>query len=84
VEAGFDPELFWTITPRVYHRTMLAARERSQRDAEMQLLLAYQTASFSRAKKIEPFGYYLAKMRPTKRKSSAELIAALERSMQKR
>jgi hypothetical protein len=63
---------------------MKAARARSQRDAEMQLLLAYQTASFSRAKKVEPFEVYLAKMRPSVTKSSAEIAAMLQRSIDQR
>ena len=79
--AGWPEARFWTATPRLRDIHLKAARERSIRQAERETMLAYRTAEFTKAAKLDPPQTYLRHLRPPRRLSNAEIIARLEASM---
>ena len=62
---------------------MMGANERAMRRAEADMAHAHWVASFTNAdpKKSRPLSYYLAKIRPRKPMTGAQIVAALERGM---
>jgi hypothetical protein len=51
VSAGFSPELFWGLTPRMYLVHMRGARVRLEREQSERAWLAWHTAYLPRLKK---------------------------------
>lgn len=50
--AGFDPERFWGLTPRLYLTHMQGARSRIEMQARADRVLAYNVAALTRTKKM--------------------------------
>lgn len=53
------------------------ARRRAQREREERVILAYETAAFTRAEKLGSLESYLEKTRPQPKRGIAEMIATL-------
>jgi len=51
ISAGFDPDLFWALTPRLYVTHMQGARMRFEREHNERAWVAWHTAYLPKLKK---------------------------------
>ncbi|WP_118138788.1 hypothetical protein [Oceanicella sp. SM1341] len=64
VAAGFVPEAFWRLTPRLYLAQMRGARARARAAQQERLQLAWMTAALVRTRKLPSLDALLAAGRP--------------------
>lgn len=57
--AGFDPNAFWSLTPRLYLAHMAGAGQRLEREAKDAAWLAWHVAALGRTKKLPKFTEFL-------------------------
>lgn len=69
MSVGYDPELFWELTPRLLGRMMRAAVERQTREQEERAWLAWHIAALPRAKMFPR----LEKLMPKRQKKAQPL-----------
>jgi hypothetical protein len=74
--VGYDPDAFWRQTPASFASAMNGALARMRRNAEGDLAAAHATASFTRAKTIEPLEHYLPRRR--RRAGSSAMLDRLK------
>jgi hypothetical protein len=58
--AGFDPAVFWDLTPRLYLIHMRGAAERQNAATRRLRVLAWNTATLTRAKKLPSAKQFIA------------------------
>lgn len=72
----FAPENFAEQTARTFMAALRGRAKFHKREAERDLILAYNTGGFSRASKVKPLGHYLSQIRKGGgRPSSAQAVA---------
>lgn len=72
----YSPETFFEQTARTFIAAMNGRRKAQKRNAERDLILAYNTGAFSRATKVKPLNYYMNQLRGAgKRSASADALS---------
>lgn len=87
VEAGFDADAFWRLTPRQYLIQMESFAARRQREHDDAVSAAWLNAAFQRGKKLPKLGDFLHRKTgkadiPAEAKDAK--IAAMVREMKRR
>lgn len=67
----FSPDLFHQQTARTFLAACRGRARFRKREAERDLILAYNTGAFSRASKVKPLSHYLRQMRKGEERSIA-------------
>jgi len=82
VSAGFDPEQFWSLSPRMYLAHMSGAADRIKREGRDRIEAAWTTAALSRADKMPRLAKILGE-EPLKQRPEevAARLAALSSSL---
>ncbi len=70
---GFSPAEFWQQTEATYVAVMTGRQHYNQAQIERDMRLAWHTAIFTRAEKLENLEVYLARMKPAAEKAKMTL-----------
>ena len=80
----FSPDLFFEQTARTFLAAIRGRVKAHKRNAERDLMLAYNTGAFSRATKVKPLSYYMKQLNRSDEGSAAAAAIGFFHSLKAR